>query len=582
MSAPSRRGPAAGRRRNVISDRPSTQTVLAMQADAGNAATQVWLQRAASAATGSPQYVVQRHNSYEHQLLGDTNPAQIAQAKQLDPETNGWRHLVEDEFDRVTFFKSDPKVDPRETFPQIRWIQLGESKLWVSSGELSAFGDYLPNPETIDSLKTETLVPILQRMRQEISRAIYDRLTGGTQGLKTEDAEAEVRERNRMTTFAGAAKNKGLTGALPGDLVGEDVQAVEALDSASADLGPNRQKGLLSRNACHFAPFSWERWSLYHNEARAIAAQAFAEGKTSPLAMRRNPKDMSALERKAWVTNGYSNHFLQDSFAAGHLINKTLVMQWFVEYINANKHGDRPHFGLPSKDVMKGMTTGAQPGIGDRRAYSHTRLDVTASEDRRSRNVATDPQTTLERADQEGRLAGAGVQSKEPEATKEYGQYEEFLNSTYLSLAANDIHDFFNARGLKVRNAAGNEFVVGGDGTLLKEDPSVIEITLQADNMADQAIHEYLTTGTSTIEVKEIFKLFPSEVWAEFDREEGDREIVVKSGFYPLEQWNDEVVKKVCETEIFPKMAPKWSYKIARIAGKKLVDAGGNLTPQEK
>jgi hypothetical protein len=298
--------------------------------------------------------------------------------------------------------------------------------------------------------------------------------------------------------------------------------------------------------------------------------------------MRRNPKDMADLERRAWVTNGYSNHFLQDSFAAGHLINKTLVMQWFVEYINANKHDDRPHFGLPGKDVMKGMTTAAQPGLGDRRAYTKTRLDVTASQDRKNGKVETDPQTTMERADQEGRLAGAGVQSREPEATKEYGQYEEFLNSTYLSLAANDIHDFFNAQGLKVRNAAGDEFIVGGDGTLLNEDPSVIEITLKADNMADQAIHEYLTTGSSSVEVKTIFDLFPSQVWAEFDSKgPGDKETIVRSGFYPLEQWNDEVVKKVCETEIFPKMAPKWTYKIARIAGKKLVAAGGNLTPQE-
>lgn len=600
-SAPLPRLPGPARRSADPAEPAVARHVLAMQLSAGNAATRLWLQRAASMALvgGSglerkdpagprralPSFVVQRHNSYEHQLLGDTSPTDIANAKQLDPETKGWRHLVEDEFDRVTFFRSDPAVDPRAAFPQIRWIQLGRSKLWVSSGELSAFGDYLPNPETIDGLPPEKLTPILQRMRQEISRAIYDRLTGGTAGLKTEDAEAEVRERNRKTTFAGAAKNTGMTKRLPTDLVGEDVQAVEALDAASSGLGPNRQKGLLSRNACHFAPFSWERWSLYHNEARAIAAQAFAEGKTSALSMRRNPKEMSALERKAWVTNGYSNHFLQDSFAAGHLINKTLVMQWFVEYINLNKHDDHPHFGLPGDDVMKGMTTKAQPGVADRRAYTHTRLNTTASQDRRAGKVATDPQTTLERADQEGRLAGSGVQSKDPEATKEYKQYEEFLNSAYISLAANDIHDFFNHNGLRVQNAAGNEFVVGGDGTLLKEDPSVIEITLKADNLADQAIHEFLTTGTSSVEVKTIFDLFPSQVWAEFDSTgPGGQETTVKTGFLSLEKWNDDVVRKVCETEIFPKMAESFSYKVVRapgIGGAKLIDAGGNLTPQE-
>ena len=567
--------PAPSRQTIAPAEPTAVGRVLALQRSAGNAATAGWLQRADS----GPSLVVQRHNSYEHQLLGDTSPADIAKAKQIDPDaTQGWRHLVEDELDRVVFFKTDAKLDPRPTFSQIRWIQLGKSQLWVSSGELSAFGDYLPDPETIDGMAAEDLTPILQRMRQEIARALYDRLYGGTEGMKTADAEAEVLERNRQTTFTGAARNTGATGKMPAELVGEDVQAIEALDAAGADLGPNRQKGLLSRNACHFAPFSWERWSLYHNEARTIAGQAFARGKTSSLSMRRNPQNMSKLERKAWVTNGYSNHFLQDSFAAGHLINKTLVMQWFVEYINDHK-SERPHFGLPDANVMKGMTTAAQPDIADRRAYT-PRLNETASHDRTRGGVVTDPQTTLERADQKGRVAGSGVRSSDPDATEEYGQYEDFLNSSYLSLAANDIHDFFNHGGVRVQNKAGNDFVVGGDGTLLLEDESAIAITLKADNMADQAIHELLTTGTTSVKVEDIFDLFPSKVWVKVDILDKDGKIVdVTTDFYPLEKWNDDVVKQTCQKEIFPVMAGKWAYKVARAAGPRLIDAGGNLTP---
>ncbi|MEN3362025.1 MAG: hypothetical protein V7637_6007 [Mycobacteriales bacterium] len=496
---------------------------------------------------------VQRHNSYEHMLLGDTKPADVAQAKVLDPDVNeAWRHLVEEEYARVTFFTKGAERDPREEFPQTRWIQLGTSKLWVSSGELSAFGDYLPNPDAIDTLPATTLIPILQRMRQVIARAVYDRLTGGTEEMKTADADEATRERNRKTAFAGAVGNDK-THLLP-----EEVQTIQDLDAASASLGPNRQKGLMSRNACHFAPFSWERWALYHNEARRLAGEAHRTGHAeSSLSMRRNPSGMSDAERMAWINNGYANHFLQDSFAAGHLINKTLVMQWFVEYNSKLGFADRPHFGVP--DEANAMTTGRQPGIADRRAYDHTRLHTTAGQDHADTTVGTDPQTTMERGTQEGRFAGSGLRSTRPEPEQEYQAYAKFLNSAYLNLAANDIHDYFNARGLKVQNKAGQEFVVAGDGTLLLEDESAIEVTLRADSMTDDAIRDLVTTGATSIGVEKIFGLFPSTV-------------VVAGKPYPLERWNDEVMKQICIEEIFPEMAGKLTYKGARLFGKDLLD----------
>jgi hypothetical protein len=284
--------------------------------------------------------------------------------------------------------------------------------------------------------------------------------------------------------------------------------------------------------------------------------------------MRKNPDTMTDAERRAWVTNGYSNHFLQDSFAAGHLINKTLVMQWFVEYHNRQPFSTRAMFGLP--DRARGMTTAKQPLIGDRRAYDQTRLHTTASQDRASGSVVTDPQTTLERGDQEGRYAGAGVVSKDPEPEREYGDYAEFLNSAYINLAANDIHDEYNGLGLKVANKAGNEFVVGGDGTLLREDGASIEITLRADAMADQAIQDLITTGTTAVAIEDIFSLFPSTVFHEGNP-------------YPLEKWNDDVVKAYCEKWIFPEMVRKLDYKVVRLVGPKLLTGkgpgGGVLTP---
>jgi hypothetical protein len=524
-------------------DRPGQP--LARLAPAGNRAITTLLRTPAGGGAR-----VQRHNSYEHQLLGDTKPADVAKAKQLEPDSGeAWRHLVEEEYARVTFFTGGAEQDPRGQFPDVRWVKLGTSKLWVSSGELSAFGDYLPNPDAIDTLPAATLVPIVQRMRQEIARSIHDRLTGGTDGLKTEDADAYTIDRNRKTAMKGAVGND------KAHLLPAEAQTIQDLNDASGSLGANRQKGLMARNACHFAPYSWERWAEYHNEARALADAAH-KAKAGLLTMRANSdRAMGDSERKAWITNGYANHFLQDSFAAGHLVNKTLVMQWFVEWNQEQGLLDRPWFGVP--DQAANMTTAKQPGIADRRAYS-PRLHTTATQDHAETGLSTDPQGTLERTSQQGRVAGAGVTG----GARAYADYAAFLNSAYLNLAANDIHDVLNHSGLKVRNKAGNEFVVGGDGTLLLEDSAAIEVTLRADALTDQAIHEILTFGSTSVTPEQIFDLFPSTV-------------LYEATAYPLQQWNDQVLKKICRAQVFPEMAGKLTYKGVRLVGSELLDGAG-------
>jgi len=276
---------------------------------------------------------------------------------------------------------------------------------------------------------------------------------------------------------------------------------------------------------------------------------------------------MSEPERRAWLTNGYSSHFLQDSFAAGHLINKTLVMQWFAEYTKDLGWWSRPHYGLPDREVLGAMSTVNQPGIANRRAYTNPRLGTSASEDRASGRVGTDPQTALERSDQEDRFAGTGLRSRDPEGTKESGQLEQFFNSSFLNLAAGEVHDYFNREGLTVQNAAGQQFVVGGDGHMLQiQSEEAIGVALEANTMADQAISETIASGSTSIEPKQIFDLFPSAV-------------VIDGKPVPLERWNDEFVRAYAREHIFPDMASRIDYKVVRMFGKRLVDDGKVLTP---
>ena len=55
----------------------------------------------------------------------------------------------------------------------------------------------------------------------------------------------------------------------------------------------------------------------------------------------RRQKAISADKaNEALMTNGFGDHFLQDSYAAGHMINKTQIMQFYVEFIDKNNEWD--------------------------------------------------------------------------------------------------------------------------------------------------------------------------------------------------------------------------------------------------
>ena len=114
---------------------------------------------------------------------------------------------------------------------------------------------------------------------------------------------------------------------------------------------------MLARNSGHFAPFSWYRWHAFHLAARELIARSATETGAEREALR--------LRARTWA--GYADHFLQDSFAAGHLINKTLVIQWYIEWLAASG------VSYPGRDVLDTLTAARQPplhgpGLYDRAA----------------------------------------------------------------------------------------------------------------------------------------------------------------------------------------------------------------------
>lgn len=508
-------------------DRHPAGLIADLQARAGNGAVVSAVQRRARGAA----IRVQRHASWEHALLGDTSLADL-QGALASVKRRKWSHVLHDEWTRMKFFEKDASRDPRKAFPQIHWHQLAKSGLWVSYGELNALADYLPDPSTIDRLTDGALTPVLQAMRQGI---------GDTTGKHLNYYSLEM---------DGAAWS-----VMPDAFGGE----VMALESATKILGTKSYNSLLARNACHFAPSSWERWEHFHVEARDFAQAFFKSGEKS--AGQNVGIDAASNERQAWLTNGYGDHFLQDSFAAGHLINKTLIMQWFLEYISvkldilrAKRTEDSGYGltgadrrGLPDDDVLFNMTTTMQPGIGRKDLFDQGSAPTTASGDRLKGKGVTDTETAEDRTTYENRVAGSGVVANASQTQDQaYRTYLKFLNNAFVQYASSAVHDYFSGKGLMVKNGRSGTFAVGfvgGDDTMLSlSGPKGLELVATAAELSRKAIRNLLATGVTDTSVDDIRAYFPRTVIC------GDSEV-------PLEKWQDSgVLRDLCWDTIFPEV----------------------------
>jgi hypothetical protein len=489
-------------------------------------------------------------------MLGDTPPSRLADATVPGQDRN---HLLSREWIRVQSFALDVAGDPRGRFPDYRWLQLAGSRLWITYGELNALADYLPDPDTIDTLPAGQLIPVLQRMRAGILRSI----------------------RTSVGLPAGAMAGQARSGLdfAPG---AEAAAEVSALDAATAGLGIQRYQGLLARNACHFAPMSWQRWALHHNQAREAALEANG-GRCRDVPLRQDvTAETDQRERSAWLNNGYGDHFLQDSFAAGHLVNKTLVMQWFAEHLVDLPYfhwsrlisplirlgPERPDWGVQDRESLGGVTEAAQPGIAGRHLYGAGLPQHTAAQDRTSGASALDPQTAQERSTREGRMAGSGVGATTVRTREEaYQLYLQTLNSSYLQLAAGAVHDWFNARGLAVGNGRGDRLYVGGDDTLLSRSGHLgAQFAAEAAQLSQRAIHELLVDGATAITVEQIFELVPTSVFVRSE-DGGERRL-------SLEEFQDQVVHDLCRETIFPQVVRALTSDVVRHASSEMV-AGG-------
>ena len=165
--------------------------------------------------------------------------------------------------------------------------------------------------------------------------------------------------------------------------------------------------------------------------------------------------DPSARERltyRAWMNHGYADHFLQDSFAAGHLVNKTLIMQWFVAWA-----AGKWYVPVADWDAIQHVTAACQPGLAAWGLYGGQPDQV------------RDPQTAEEQPTYRQRLATGGVRADGAVgADPAYHNCLAFLKSTVVNSASGALHDHYNAHSLWVGSADHpGAYQVWGDDTML-------------------------------------------------------------------------------------------------------------------
>jgi hypothetical protein len=447
---------------------------------------------------GRRSLLLQRYMGWEHAMLGDLDPERLQAAAAGDTRAvAGYRDLLA-ELGRAPRQASVSGL--RAAHPGLDPVRLPGSGLVVTLGELNILPDYLGRPEDIESAPLAFAGPLIQSVRSW-----------------------NVAKLARPAGARGARERlpRPLPGSLRYPLLGPlaetaEIAAISKLGKRHGFAPAKRYSAVLARNAGHFAPFSWYRWHSFHLAARDLIARSAAE----------TGAEREALRRRARIWAGYADHFLQDSFAAGHLVNKTLLIQWYIEWLAESG------VSYPGRDVLDTLTVARQPLL-----HGPGHYDRAAARLASAAGVPGPPRDAQDVADAgslENQIAASGVAGDtDAERRAAYRAYLVMLGSGTVQLAVKVAHEYLNAHSLVVAaGPAGPRFRLNGDHTLLAGPTGALRAA-QAAAASRRAITELLRDGETSVDSWDIVDSFPGYV-------EQDGRLV------SLPQWHREGLRDLC------------------------------------
>lgn len=426
-------------------------------------------------------------------MLGDLDPAAVHAAAGGGRQPVGRYRGLLAELGRAPRNADEERL--RAAHPGLDPVRLPGSGLVVTLGELNVLPDYLGRPEEIEAAPLPFIGPLIQSVRSwgiaELGRSAGHRATPPR-----------------------------LPGSLRYPLLGPlaetaEIAAVSVLGRRNGFAPPDWYSSVLARNACHFAPFSWYRWHAFHLRARALVARSATAA----------AGERDALRQQARICAGYADHFLQDSFAAGHLVNKTLVIQWYIEWLAASG------VSYPHREVLDALTVARQPllhgpGHYDRAAArgawtmaGAAGVTAGAGADRVGTRAGAvlappwDPQDVADALTPEERIEASGVTGdSDAERRAAYAAYLAMLGSGTVQLAVKVAHEYLNKRSLVVSAGPdGPRFRIYGDHTLLASPEGALR-TAQAAAASRRALADLLRDGETAVDSWDIFDSFPGYV----------------------------------------------------------------------
>jgi hypothetical protein len=238
----------------------------------------------------------------------------------------------------------------------------------VTYGEMNTLGDYFGSVEEMKDVDHAWMSKLIRGIRQSTMHElmkVYTDISGFTDdvnavGKVTKTARQKSRDElgieseefraadgsTDLVELGGKLNELKLMGLPPGNQQTKPNVGGEAATDYSSTL---------ARNACHFAPESWHAWFNFHTKARALAGIAWdrreeafrmraamggmrysGDAQKDEAKVQELFAEASLYQNEAMVNNGFGDHYMQDSYAAGHLINKTLIMQHYVQWLDKN------------------------------------------------------------------------------------------------------------------------------------------------------------------------------------------------------------------------------------------------------
>ncbi|MBX3053685.1 MAG: DUF4157 domain-containing protein [Caldilineaceae bacterium] len=322
--------------------------------------------------------------------------------------------------------------------------QAGSDSIVVSYSEINSFPDFFGNPETIASTPKSKVLGVVQGVRQQS----YIKMAEFYKELFGQDVNDLHRRVGFSEDFENATGPRARTN-VPENFLGiiptRTIVYEGQLNTATSRENDNQSEkyfAALERNACHFAPDSWDQWQAYHDRALDFARRSSAQKQYSDIFSAsgntgladRYEKLAAELANEALLQNAFGEHYLQDSFAAGHLIDKTYIMQEFMKYL------ERTGVSLGSTKSAK-----AQWDMGMMVAKSNLTSNPQALDDAMQRNE-------LGKVKDSAAMVGLGLDNKPEIELMMWWRHQAFENKTMKQLTPSSVANNSTAAPATVRN----------------------------------------------------------------------------------------------------------------------------------